>query len=230
MRLMDANAIVAAGVPVLCIDTCSILDIMRDPTREAAKPHDRQAAIDLVATAEAGSLVCLMAEQVAIEFAEHDQSIQDEAERNLKRIRDQIERINQVAAIFGAQGAVSLAHLDDHVVRARNVVGRWLTQLETVIPGPTVPAKAFARMNAGIAPARRGKDSSKDCLVYETYLEAVTALRGAGGVTPIVFLSSNTSDYLSESRTLKVAIAREFGALNLRYAPNMSAAKHILGL
>ena len=45
-------------------------------------------------------------------------------------------------------------------------------------------------MNAGVAPARRGKDSSKDCLVYETYLEAVAALRGAGVAAPIVFLSS----------------------------------------
>ncbi len=74
---MDAQAIASAGVPVLCIDTCSILDVMRDPTRETAKPHDRQAAIDLVAAAESSRLICLMAEQVAIEFVDHDQPVQD---------------------------------------------------------------------------------------------------------------------------------------------------------
>ena len=60
---MDPLAISSLGVPVLCIDTCSILDIMRDPTREGAKPHERQAAIDLVTHAEAGRLVCIVAQQ-----------------------------------------------------------------------------------------------------------------------------------------------------------------------
>lgn len=228
--LMDAHTIASAGVPVLCIDTCSILDVMRDPTRETAKPHDRQAAIDLVTAAEAGRLICLMAEQVAIEFSDHDQPVQDEAERNLKKVREQLDRINRLSAVFGAPGNVNLAHLDDHVGRARAVVGRWLAKLDRVVPSPQTPAKAFARVNACIAPARRGKESSKDCLVYETYLEAVSILRGAGVTTPIVFLSSNTNEYLTEGRILKPEIAAEFGAIKLDYAPNMSAAKHALGL
>lgn len=227
---MDTQAIAKAGVPVLCIDTCSILDIMRDPTRESAKPHDRQAAIDLVVAAEAGRLICLIAEQVAIEFCDHDQPVQDEAERNLKKVREQVGRINSLSAVFGAPGIIDFSHLDDHVGRARAVVGRWLAKLGKVTPGPSAPAKAFARVNAGIAPARRGKDSSKDCLVYETYLEAVSALRSAGAIAPIIFLSSNTNEYLTENKVLKPEIAAEFGAISLGYAPNMSAAKYGLGL
>lgn len=227
---MDAHAIASAGVPVLCIDTCSILDVMRDPTRETAKPHDRQAAIDLVTAVESGQLICLMAEQVAIEFSDHDQPVQDEAKRNLKKMREQVERINKLSAVFGAPGIINLAHLDDHVIRARAVVGRWLANLGLVTPGHQVPAKAFVRMNAGLAPARRGKDSSKDCLVYETYLEVVSALRGTGVTTPIVFLSSNTNEYLTENKILKPEIAAEFDAINLCYAPNMSVAKNALGL
>lgn len=116
---MDAQAIAAANVPVLCFDTCSILDIMRDPTRDTAKPHDRQAALALLAAAESGRIVCLMAEQVAIEFAEHDKAVQEEAERNLKKVRDQIMRINMLSGIYGAPGVIDLSHLDDHVARAR---------------------------------------------------------------------------------------------------------------
>jgi hypothetical protein len=166
---MEAQAIPAVNLAVLCIDTCSILDMMRDPTREAVKPHDRQAAIDLVVAAEDGKLACLMAEQVAIEFADHDGPVQEEAERNLTKLRDQMQRVNDVSAVYGASGIVSLSHLDDHVLRARGIVGRWLAQLQTIAPSPSVLAKAFARMNAGVAPAARGKESSKDCLVYETY-------------------------------------------------------------
>lgn len=227
---MAVHATPSVGVPVLCIDTCSILDIMRDPTRENAKPHDRQAAIDLVIAAEAGNLLCFMAEQVAIEFAEHDQPVQEEAIRNLKKVREQIERIDKLAAVYGASGVADLSHLDDHVMLARHIVGRWLVQLQTIKPSSQAPAKAFARVNAGSAPARRGKDSSKDCLVYETVLEKALALRSTGVTAPMVFLSSNTNEYFTEGSILKAEIAAEFGPLNLAYAPNMSAAKYALGL
>ena len=60
--------------------------------------------------------------------------------------------------------------------------------------------------------------------------EAASALRGAGVTRPIVFLSSNTNEYLTEGRLLKPKIAVEFGAIKLGYAPNMSAAKYALGL
>lgn len=218
-----------ADLPVLCIDTCSLLDIMRDPTRDTARPLDRQAAIDLVTIAEANALSCLMAEQVNTEFVAHDKSVQDEADNNLQNIRRQLERMNQISAVLGSPGVVDLTHFDDHVARTRAVVERWLARLEIVRPSISVPAKAFARVNAGLAPAKRGKESSKDCLVYETYLEVAAELRRVGLVKPIVFLSSNTQEYLAENRTLKSDIARDFNPLNIIYASNMNAAKHFLG-
>ena len=226
---MDATAISSLGVPVLCIDTCSILDIMRDPTREGARPHERQAAIDLVAHAEAGRLVCLVAQQVSTEFADHDLSVQDEATRKLAKLRLQIEQVNKIATIYGAPSTVSFHHLDDHVVRARAVVERWLSQLDLVTPSSAAPGKAFARMNAGIAPAKRGKESSKDCLVYETYLEAASELRAKSLTTPIVFLSSNTNEYLEQRRIVKPETLAEFSPLAISYSPNMAAAKNELG-
>lgn len=226
---MDPTAITSLGVPVLCIDTCSILDIMRDPTREGTRPHERQAAIDLITHAEAGRLVCLMAEQVSTEFTDHDLSVQEEAAHKLTKLRRQVEQVNKIAAIYGAPSTTSFDHLDDHVARARSEVERWLGQLHLVIPSSATPGKAYARMNACIAPAKRGKESSKDCLVYETYLEAGRELRAAGLTTPIVFLSSNTNEYLEERRVLKPEISAELSPLAMSYSPNMAAAKNELG-
>jgi hypothetical protein len=227
---MNQQAIVTASVPVLCIDTCSILDIMRDPTRDTARPIDRQAAIDLVAAAESGQLVCLAAEQVLIEFADHDQNIQDEAKRNINKLIEQVERLNKISAVYGVTTTTNMLHLDDHVSRSRSLVGRWLAQLDKIIPGPSTHTRAFARMNACRAPARRGKESSKDCLVYETYHEAIATLRGAGMVKPIVFLSSNTQDYRAGGSKIKPEIDSELTALNVAYAPTMSEAKFRLGI
>jgi hypothetical protein len=227
---LATNALLSVGLPVLFVDTCSILDIMRDPTRDSAKPHEMQAAIDLVCAAEANTVNFFMAEQVALEFATHDLKVQDEAKQKLKKTCEQIERINRLAAVFGATNNVNLSHLDDHVTRARAVVERWLAMLQTINPSQDAPGRAYARLNANKAPARQGKESSKDCLVYETISEKAAAIRAKNCSAPIVFLSSNTNDYCTAGGVLKPDIVSEFGQLDLKYAPNMSAAKHLLGL
>jgi hypothetical protein len=227
---VDAKAIAAAGRPVLLIDTCSILDIMRDPTRETLRLHERQAGLDLLVAVENGLLVGVVAHQVTLEFADHDQSVQAEADRALKKLRGQIDRVNQLSAILGAPAPLDLTHLDDHVDRTRKIVGRWLARLVPYKPDATVLEKAIARMNGNIAPARRGKDSSKDCIVFETYLKFADELRNEGLAAPIVFLSSNTSEYLTDSKVLRVEIANDFAPLKVDYASNMALAKHQLGL
>lgn len=55
-------AIAAQGLPVLCFDSCSALDLWRNPAREEIKPHERMAAMDLLAAAEQGRLAFLMAD------------------------------------------------------------------------------------------------------------------------------------------------------------------------
>jgi hypothetical protein len=93
-----------------------------------------------------------------------------------------------------------------------------------------IASRAFNRVSRAITPARRGKDSMKDCVVIETYLDIIATLRSAGLRTPIVFASSNTKDYAQEnSSRLKSDLAAEFTALNIEYAPNLSAAKDLLG-
>ena len=87
------------------------------------------------------------------------------------------------------------------------------------------------RVTQARTPARRGKQSIKDCVILETYLEHIQLLRNAGRNAPAIFVSSNTQDYASENRTtIKDDIKSEFQALNLRFAPNMGAARGILGI
>lgn len=225
-----APNLVMSSEPVLCFDTCSLLDVMRDPSRDTMRVPDRTAGLELLKAVEAGRLQCFIPEQVATEFNEHDASTQEEAERAIKKVREQVARINALDAVYGTANVINLGHLDDHVGRARGIVSRWLARLQTFKPADDAPAKAFARVNTATPPATRGKESSKDCLVYETVLELASGLRLAGTTTPIVFLSSNINEYLHERKILKPEIAAEFLSLNLGYAQNMGLAKHLLGL
>ncbi|KVD94543.1 hypothetical protein WI90_07765 [Burkholderia ubonensis] len=81
-------------------------------------------------------------------------------------------------------------------------------------------------------PAQKGKDSMKDCVVIETYLDAVKALRNSGLSSRIVFLSSNIKDYTGKESggLLNADLGKEFANLNIDYARNASQAKYLLGL
>ena len=93
-----------------------------------------------------------------------------------------------------------------------------------------VSSLAVTRVLQGRAPSRRGKDSTKDCIILETYLEHIRSARGAGLAASIVFVSSNTTDYATTAARLTEDIASEFADLEVAFAPNMAAAKVVLGL
>ena len=126
-----------------------------------------------------------------------------------------------------------LNHWKDHEVRCREVGNRWLKIGHSVPRTEQIISRAYFRSTQAIPPARSGKDSIKDCVILETYLDRVRELREDGLTAPIVFLSSNTKDYaeLSEEEAeVRNDIKDEFRTLELEYAPNMAAAKHLLKL
>ncbi|MCP2221701.1 PIN domain-containing protein [Bradyrhizobium elkanii] len=229
---MSASDIATRGQAVLCLDTCIILDIMRDPTRDNASPNDRAAALSLLSDMETGArLVVLLAEQVSIEFGEHLGPVEEDAKRAIVRLRDRLVRLDAINTALGGQGAVDISHYDDFVPRSKCVVERIVAAATAVPQSDEITARAFRRMNEARTPATKGKQSMKDCAVIETYLDAVGELRRAGLTSPVVFASSNIKDYAGESGSaLRTDLAAEFTALGMEYAPNLSAAKHFLGL
>lgn len=229
MQSFNPAAIAALSVPVLCIDTCSLLDIMRDPTRDGTQQCDRQAAIDLGQRLATKDFVCLIAEQVDIEFAVHDADVQAEAETAIRRLRERVDQVNLIHGTFLGAVSVNLIHFDGIVASARGIIEQWRTAAIALPTTPNILVKGFDRVNRNIAPARKGKDSSKDCIVIETYLDVMGTLRAAGLPTTAVFLSSNTKDYQTDSKVLKPDLVTDFARSNVRYAPNMLAAKAFLG-
>ena len=45
---LDIDKLVALHSPIICVDTCTILDILRDPTRKTVRENEQRAAIDLL--------------------------------------------------------------------------------------------------------------------------------------------------------------------------------------
>ena len=226
--------IVAKNAPVLCMDTCSILDLMRDPTRHGATTNDINVSKHLLECIDQhGTLVTLLAEQVSIEFNQHVDKIEGESRAALERLAKQVAQVDQLVALHttGQQVSAETQHWTAHPARSRLLSQRFVTSAFLAEQSDEIASKAYRRLNSASAPARQGKESSKDCLVIETYLEAIARLHQAGLQHTVVFVSSNTKDYTDgNSSVLRPELAAEFAGLNIAYAPNFGAAKHMLGL
>lgn len=226
----DAAYLASLNLPVLCLDTCCFLDVIRDVTRETITYSNSQSGIHLLEMAEDGkSLVVLMAEQVSKEMSANEVSVREEANKALDKFRAQAQRINEVANLYGGTGTLQFTHLDDHVDRASGILDRWKAISYLVPQNDSIPSLAYSRVMEPRTPSRQGKDSFKDCVVVETYLDIASQLRNAGLSSPIVFASSNTKDYYSLGMSqLPNDISSDFDKYNISYAPNFGAARHML--
>lgn len=216
----------------LCLDTYIILDTIRDPTRSDIRLQEQAISLDLLHTAECNEdLVVLVAEQVRKEFHDNVDAVQEDARNALSKFRNLAFRLDQLSKLHGAPGRIDPGHLDDHEIRCRKVADRWLKASTPILQSEQIVSRAFQRMNLARTPAKKGKDSMKDCVILETYLEHIRKLRGDGITAPVVFASSNTKDYAGTGgAVVRDDIRSEFDDLGLEYAPNMAAAKHLLKL
>lgn len=220
------------NVPILCLDTCAILDILRDPTRRDVHIHEQEASLSLLQATESGSnLEALIADQVSTEFQDNVQKVEEEVEDGLSKLRDQIDKIDKLTTVHGSPGQVNTNHWKDYAMRCRNVAERWLKASTPVPQSDQIVVNAFQRVIQARSPAQKGKDSMKDCVILETYLEYIRRLRNDGLTAAVVFVSSNTKDYAeTNGAVVRNDLEKEFNSLGLEYAPNMAAAKHLLGL
>jgi hypothetical protein len=219
------------GAPVLFVDTCMLLDLVRDISRDDVQPHNISQAMRLLEMAEKNDLVVVMAAQVQLELADNQQAVLDAARSGLQKFLDRVHRVDDVARAFGITGSTATAHLVDHVARAEAVLQRWATAATLAPAGADTDGRAMRRVTQARAPARKGKESAKDCLVVESYLEVAEQLRAGGFIGRIVFASSNTQEYVDvNTRALHRDLQADFGVHVVDYAPNFPAAKHSLGL
>ena len=218
--------------PVLCLDTCVILDILRDPARADVRVHEHEASLVLLSAAQSGTILqALVAEQVSREFRDNVEQVHNDAKESLARRTREIGKLNTLVALYGTSRPIDLAHWDDHDKRTRQAAECWFEASTTVRESSGTVSNAFLRLNEARSPARRGKQSMKDCVILETYLEHIRSLRDKGCTATAVFVSSNTRDYAADDKTtVREDIKHEFQSLGLEYAPSMGAARGLLKL
>lgn len=216
--------IVAANAPLLCIDTCSILDLLRDPTRGGFNRQHAQAALHLINRSEEKppSLTIVLAEQVLRELDDNIAEVHAQAERGIEKLNAALE-ICDAYGVLPAGGGNAIAS-NDFCTAAENLIQR-IRRSAIHLRGSVASTKlAHRRVIDARAPAATGKQSMKDCVIIENYLQLVERVRAQGFNQRSVFITSNTNDYRQGS-TLHPDLGGDFQRVGLTFATNYPQAR-----
>lgn len=226
------EAIVAANVPLVLPDTCILLDILRSPRRDTVDARAVACAkIILEALTQSGVAASVIAGQVIDELDDNRSNVGKDTEDGLQRLQTELDRINAWSAELGVAGQVDISHGMTAAARCADILDTWLAASVRLATTDELAGRAHRRLMQCRTPARRGKDSFKDCLVVETYLDIARVLRDGGHTAAIVFASSNTAEFVNRpGSALHQDIAEEFAAVGIDYARSLEETAFRLGL
>jgi hypothetical protein len=211
--------LVAAPRPVLFLDTCTLLDIVRAPLRDLTAVV--RAAVELRALAATGSVRVFVQDIVPGEWADNLPAARRDGEAGVRAFT----ATWQIAADLG-QPAPPLPVLPP---------GTLIDELEQLSHDLLMAADTLDRVHAGMSwaidrVAAKQKPSSakgmvKDCHILGHALRLSTLLAAAAYPNSRLLVSSNRSDFAAANATVfHPDIDPDAAAAGLRYAISLEAA------
>jgi len=216
-----AAIIVDRDAPVVYIDTCSLLDLVRG-TRDNFTSDCANAAVHILKLAEDKKITIVIPEQVITEFNSNIGETRLSGARSIGFLND---RLNQMRGTLQAYG-IQIPFIEEfsqeaYIAAADNVIERFIATSITNTSTVEAQSKAAQRVLIGKAPAASAKQSFKDCLVLESCYETLEVARRNNFGKTAHFLSANTQEYANEAkRRLHPGLVDEFNALNMEYSIN----------
>ena len=228
-----AVQIINTDSPLLLLDTCMILDIVRAPIREQIGVHDIEAVHTVIerATQAPHKVSLVIVEQVNNEFLENIDAVEKETRNELQKTQDRfmgsLKRMEALSSANHIPSNIDLSSLG--FPEKGRQLAEQIVQTSTILEFHDDEAvKAVNRVNRAKPPATQAKQSVKDCLITESYLRLASVLCKTGFSHNMVFATSNTKDYQQDHKNLHPDLRTEFDAVRLEYSPSWSAARYEL--
>lgn len=216
-----ASQILGAGVPVLFLDTCILLDVIRSTSRCLPHYTERASALLTRATSAPPDCLIIISSIVPQEWRAHAQGVTDEVNRHLAKMQEQSSHLHDACDVLGIDPDFGRASYESLGLaeRLRDLAGQLLNAAIGLDADDVSKAKAGDRIINKIPPSRKGGEF-KDCVILEESLAVCQRLQAAGFERKRVYCTSNTDDYC-ESKRLHPALAVEFAAVGLTFTTNL---------
>lgn len=222
-----SSHILSAPAPALFLDTCTILDVVRAPSREHVPIWEIESALELIRLAGmAPPQVWLIAcETIFGEWRDNIVETRSAEEKKIKQAdKDRSKLISIANLVYGGSYAlgqeITPLDLPQRLEKLSNELLLSCLELTTM----------DAHLNAGmrrtlkyIAPASRAKQEAKDCQIFESFLDIGARLRSKGFNRKICFVTANKNDY-GEPRNPRDPIGKDLENIQADYLNSLNWA------
>jgi len=228
MRLSDAvNKIARLARPVLCLDTCIYLDILRSSASAQQILNVLERYEKLLAQ---DAFIPIAPSIIAQEYArnvEHvTNSIRKSIDKTVKEWNGLLPLMSVVsgsAAIPTMDRTVAMKAIDHLNAKSESLLHAALP----IEPDSQIESSVSRRQSMSIRPAKRGKDSFGDCMICETVLALTAALRSIGFGQDVYLVTSNKEDFGDERPGMQGRahpdLVRDFATNSISYEPVLAA-------
>jgi hypothetical protein len=220
-------AIQAHPAPVVFLDTCALLDIVRAPNRGAASTVEAATELLTGANKNPATVYLVIGCPTPTEWDEHvDEAVADCAAA--------ITSVNAVAQTWEFLGVAGIPVLPMHALplpdRLKDLSKELLNAAILLDKDADALSRAIDRVINSQLPARKGGKGAKDSVILEHAIGLTDALRNAELGQICVFASSNTHDFAaSGATTLHPLLQPDFDPpTDLQYAFSLFRAVTIL--
>ncbi len=219
-----AGQIASADVPVLFLDTCILLDIIRSPNR--CLKNCVMTASELLRLASLTLPACLIviSSIVPREWNTQVQKVTDEIVKHCKTMEEHATHSHDACEALGIAvgfGRADYAQwgLPEKLRDLSEQLLDWAIRLDEDLESMNRSAKRFRDKRP---PAQKGGDDN-DCAVLEEYLAVCQKLHSSAFMRRRVFCTSNTNDYCEPvpGKPLRLMLASELDACGLTFTADL---------
>jgi hypothetical protein len=220
------TAITGSPAPVLFVDSCTLLDIVRAPLRN--KPNEVRVARQFLASVRKTpkTIHMLISSPTPQEWSDHIAEAAADC-------ANAVTACNAVSSICGHLALPAIATLPAAVLTLpdmlRDLSSDLLGEAVQIKNQAVAMDKAIARIIASTPPAKPGGKGAKDSIILEHAVETTSKLRSRGFAGTCLFVSSNTNDFaVKGGTTLHATLVPVFHPVGLQYAVSLEDAEAIL--
>ena len=217
--------------PMLYLDTCILLDVVRSPVRDSIDSNSAKLAKSLTAQSNTAQRSLWLVTSATV-YKEWQENIEGVSEEVKKEIRDlESKRAHFLSTV---KSATNIEYQDSifelkgilHLLESLKFIADSLLHACLVIsPEDVHLIGAMNRVKQYLPPARRGKAEPKDCEIYELFLGLCKDLLNCNSGSKFVFLSSNTKEY---GQSNSGGVQPELNKWGAKYASSLAWAEAIL--
>lgn len=223
--------------PVLCFDTCILLDCMEDPTTDVVTVENKQAELDILDQLCQGDLHGIVSETVVEELNRNMDKVHRRSNEAVDSIVNQQQsqffpKLWRIGTVLGINASDLEEIKTNYSEFSRKLTMDMFNKCTVVADSQKINYNAVRRMKQNRKPARLGtRNPSGDCVIFENLLLFAWSYSsflkdgGATEIPPIVFVSSNKKDFQKSSGVAHPHIAADLTSVNPTYARSLSAAR-----